>query len=363
MRVRRVRVFKFDVPLKEPFRIATMVTRHAENVLVSIETDAGLVGWGEGSPLRSIVGETQATCLAACRALGDWLVGQDPLAIGHLSREMERFLPHNSTAACALDMALHDIAAKAAGMPLYAYLGGLNRPMETAVTIPLLPPEEVGKQAEAIIDADFDIVKIKLGGSTEDDVARVEAVRDAIGPSFRLRVDANQGWHRIQAATVLQNIEELDVEFCEQPLVAHDYEGMKWLGTQTGIPIMADESLFGPESALRLAEMQAAPFFNIKLSKSRGMHFGKQIAGVAEAAGIRCMVGAMVESPIGLAGIAHFGTASPCFDFWDLDTTVGQSVNPALGGVRIEEGRVILPEGPGLGVEPEPRFLAGCPEA
>lgn len=358
MRIADVAVFKYDIPLLEPFRIATMVTTVAPNMLVKVTTDEGLVGWGEGSPLHSIVGETQGVCLAAAREIKAFVLGRDPLAMADLSHDLTRFLPHNTTTACAFDMAFHDLAAKRAGLPLWAFLGGTKRPLPIDVTIPIVPADEARRAASAIFDAGFDIVKIKLGGDTEGDIERVEAVREEIGPGARIRVDANQGWDRLEAMEVLQAIEEFGVEFCEQPLRAHDLAGLKWVGSQTGIPIMADESLFGPESALELVVHDIVPMFNIKLSKSRGIFFGRQIAAIAEAGGVRCMVGAMVESKLGLTAIAHFATTSPAMRYFDLDTTIGQKDDPVLGGVEIAEGCVHLPDAPGIGAEPDPAWLS-----
>lgn len=357
MKIRRVDVYPFDIPLKAPFRIATMVTDVAPNILVRIETDDGRVGWGEGSPLHSIVGETQGICLACAREYVPFVLGRDPRELVALAHDMYRFMPHNSTTACAFDIAFHDLAAQEAGQPLYRFLGGTKQPLPTGVTISIVPAEQAFAEAQEIVASGFPIVKIKLGGNPAADVARVAAVREAVGESIKIRVDANQGWDRVTAVEVLQAIEVYDIEFCEQPLRAGDLDGMRWVGERTGIPIMADESLFGPESAIELVKREACPYFNIKLTKSRGIVFGTRIAGIAEAAGIKCMVGAMVESPLALTAIAHFGTTSPAMRFWDLDTTVGQRVNPCLGGATLERGCVYVPEEPGLGCSPDPDFL------
>ncbi|MCW5941999.1 MAG: dipeptide epimerase [Fimbriimonadaceae bacterium] len=360
MRITDVAVYKWDIPLSEPFRIATMVTDVAPNILVRVTTDEGLVGWGEGSPLHSIVGETQGICLAAAKDLRAFVLGRDPLEIAALSAEMARFLPHNTTTACAFDMAFHDVAAKRAGLPLWRNLGGTRRPLPIDVTISIVSAKEARRAATEIFDAGYDIIKMKLGGEPADDLERVEAVREEVGPGATIRVDANQGWDRIAAVEALQALEEFDVEFCEQPLRAHDLAGLQWVAKQTTIPIMADESLFGPESALELVLHDVVPMFNIKLSKSRGIHYGRQIAAIAEAGGIRCMVGAMVESKLGLTAIAHFATTSPAMRYFDLDTTYGQKEDPVLGGVTVAEGCVHLPDGLGIGAEPDPGWLSRC---
>ncbi|MCW3099176.1 MAG: dipeptide epimerase [Chthonomonadaceae bacterium] len=358
LKITEIEIYRFGVKMIAPFRIATMVADHAPNMLVCIRTDAGLSGWGEGSPLHSIAGETQAICLTAAQELKPLLLGRNPLEIVDLVREMEHFLPHNATTRSAFDMALHDIAAQAAGMPLYRYLGGATRTMETDLTMGLCPPEAAGAKAREVVAQGFRIIKIKLGTTYEADVARVRNIREAVGPEIALRLDANQGWDRVTALRALNTMAAFDVEFCEQPLRAHDVAGMRMLQQQAAIPVMADESLFSPADALRLITEEAAPYFNIKLSKSGGIHNALKIATLAEASGVRCMVGCMLESRLGLTAAAHFACAAPTVQFFDLDTFVEQAEDPIAGGMQVIEGRIQLPETPGLGAVPTPEALA-----
>ncbi len=358
MKITEIEIYRFGVRMIAPFRIATMVADHAPNMLVHLRTDTGISGWGEGSPLHSIAGETQAICLTAAQELKPLLLGRNPLEIAALVREMEYFLPHNATTRSAFDMALHDLAAQAAGMPLYRYLGGALRTMETDLTMGLCPPEEAGAKAREIVAQGFRIIKIKLGTTCEADVARVRNIREAVGPAIALRIDANQGWDRQTALRALNAMAGFDVEFCEQPLRAHDVAGLRMLRQQAAIPVMADEALFSPADALRLITEEAALYFNIKLSKSGGIHNALKIATLAEAGGVVCMVGCMLESRLGLTAAAHFACATETVQFYDLDTFVEQAEDPMDGGMEVTNGRIHLPETPGLGVAPTPEALS-----
>jgi L-alanine-DL-glutamate epimerase-like enolase superfamily enzyme len=254
-------------------------------------------------------------------------------------------------------MALHDIAAQAAGLPLYRFLGGKKRPMETDLTIYIGDPAAAGDRALQVLEKGFRIIKTKVGVSVREDVRRLAAIRAAVGDGPAIRIDANQGWGRMEAVECLRAMAELRIEFCEQPVRAHDVAGMRFVTDRSPIPPMADESIFSPADALRLIEAGAAPYFNIKLSKSGGIHDALSIARLAEAGGIRCMVGCMLESRLGIAAAAHFALATEAIAFYDLDSFFEHAESPVPGGVEIRDGMIDLSEEPGLGARPDPDFL------
>jgi L-alanine-DL-glutamate epimerase-like enolase superfamily enzyme len=334
----------------------------AENVFIRILTDAGLVGWGDASPVRSIVGETQSTIVAAARELRPILLGKEPLALSSRIREMDAFLPHSSTAKSAFDMALYDIAAQAAGMPLYVFLGGERRPMETDMTIGIGEPAEAGERAAAIVADGFGIVKVKIGLDFADDRMRLANVRAAIGGKPIVRIDANQGWDRTQAIRNLRALEEFDIELCEQPCAGHDIRGLREISRSAGIPVMADESVFDVHDLLEIVRQDAAAYVNVKLSKSGGIYNAARIAAVAEAAGILCMIGCMSETKLGITAAAHFALSQPSIRFFDLDSHLEHAQDPIIGGVTTEKGMIDVPDTPGIGAHPDPAFVAGLQE-
>jgi L-alanine-DL-glutamate epimerase-like enolase superfamily enzyme len=355
--IQEMYIYRFDLPLKDVFTIATMSFSKAQNLLVELRTNHGVTGWGEASPLRSIVGETQLINIAAAKELKHSVVGQDALAIQALMERIDAYLPHNTTLKSALDMALFDIAAKACGVPLYVFLGGQKRELETDLTMGIGKPEDAGEKALAIRAMGFRMLKVKLGLKFEDDLKRLENIRTAVGPDPILRIDANQGWDRMSALKNLNAFTEFDIEFCEQPCRAHDLQGMRYVSERTTIPVRADESVFSVQDALAVIQQDAAPYFNLKLSKSGGIRNAQKLANVAEAGYRPCMIGCMSESRLGVTAAAHFACANSIVRFCDLDSFLEHAENPILGGVDIVEGKVRVPDAPGIGAYPDPEYL------
>ncbi len=345
-------IYPFDIRMHEPFRIATMTANSSHNVLIRIRTSGGVDGWGEASPLHSITGETQRICIAAAKEIADLILGVNPLEIASLTGLINGFLPHNTTIKSAFDMALYDIASKVAGLPLYRFLGGRLRPMETDLTIGICDPKDVGAKAKAVLSKGFRNIKVKLGTTFEEDDLRLKNIREAVGPNIALRIDANQAWDRAAAIKSLRAFEDYDIDFCEQPLRGHDVIGLREVGNSVFITLMADEALHSPTDALRLTSEDAVPYFNIKLAKSGGIYSALQIADIAEAGGRKCMVGCMLESRLGLSASAHFACACESVHFYDLDSCYEHAEDPIEGGICINEGMIALTNTPGIGAAP-----------
>lgn len=353
-----VDVWKLTIPRTRPFAIALGTIGGAENILVRVRASGGAFGLGEGSPLRYVTGETQATAFLLAGELARVLLGKDALALGARTAEMDRFLAGNPTLKSAFDMALYDLAARHAGVPLYAFLGGERRTFWTDDTIGLDTPEAMAEAALGVLRRGFRAVKVKLGTGREEDVERIRAIRQAIGSDVPLRIDANQGWDGTTAVQTLRDLAPLGIEYCEQPVARWDLEGMCRVRASSPIPIMADESLFDHHDALRLARMGACDQFNIKLAKCGGIHTALRIVAVAEAAGIACMLGCMWETRLALSAMAHLVSARPAIVYADLDGHTGHGEDPIVGGVTYAGGRVDLPETPGHGADVDPAFLA-----
>ena len=360
MKITKVSLYQYDIPLNAPIAISLGTIDHARNILIEIDTDAGLTGWGEGSPFWMIVGETQASGLAAAQDMAWLLLGKDPLAVEDCLNTLIRYLPGHPTTRSAFDMALYDIAAKAANMPLYQFLGGSKQTLVTDETIYINTPERMVQDALRIQKKGADAIKVKLGTNAPDDIRRVEAVRQAIGPDIPIRTDANQGWDVVTAKTVLRGIGHLNVQYCEQPINRHDITGMRYLRQHSTVPIMADESLFDSVDAIRLVREEAVDYFNIKLSKSGGIFDALKINAIAEAAGVPCMLGCMSESRLGLTANAHVASARQNIRFYDLDAVFEHAHDPVQGGSSYDGYQITLPDTPGLGATIEPAFLEQC---
>jgi L-alanine-DL-glutamate epimerase-like enolase superfamily enzyme len=359
MKVRSIDIFYFDIPLLHPFKISIGTMHGANDVLVRLETDAGLVGWGEACPFPPITGETQETNVAAARNLRDLLIGRDPLAIGAFLGEAGRLVNANPSAVAAFDMALHDIAGRAAGLPLYRLLGGERTAIETDITADLDTPERMAERAGGFVAAGFRKIKVKVGQDPELDLARLRSIREAVGGACSVSIDANQGWTVPQAIAALQSMAGLRIDFVEQPVASWDTPGLREVRRRSPIPVMADEALFSPHDAIRLVRAEACDYFNIKLMKCGGVRNALKIAHIAESAGIRSMVGCMLESRLALTAAAHVMAAERTIVFADLDGHTSHAVDPVVGGLKLEGGTITLPETPGLGADIDPAFLRG----
>ncbi|MGV3559416.1 mandelate racemase/muconate lactonizing enzyme family protein [Larkinella arboricola] len=356
MKINQIDVFKYNIPLKAPIAISLGTIENARNLLIRIHAD-GLTGWGEGSPFWMIVGETQETGFAAAQDFAKLLIGQNALDLeGNLNR-LDAYLPNHPTIKSAFDMALYDLAAQAAGMPLYTFLGGKQRTLITDETIYINTPERMAAEAVRIQAQGGVAIKVKLGTNLRDDIRRVEAIREAVGDTIPIRTDANQGWNYPTAVNVLQTIQGWNIEYCEQPVKQGAIADLKRLREKTTVPIMADESLFSHRDALRLAQEQAVDYFNIKLSKSGGIFNALKINAIAEAAGIPCMIGCMSESRLAITAKAHFASARQNVTFFDLDAPFEHATDPVIGGAVYTGYHIGLSDQPGLGAAVDSHYL------
>jgi L-alanine-DL-glutamate epimerase-like enolase superfamily enzyme len=354
-RISQVEVFQADVPLKEPFVISLETITTARNIVICIHSEKGLKGWGECSPYPTILGETQQSCLAAARQLAVLLPGQAVSAINHNLQLLDQALAKNYCVKSAFDMALYDLAAKEAGLPLYAYLGGTNTgKLRTDMTIGIGSPEKMSATARQLMDQGFDTLKIKLGTTYDEDIQRMEAIQASISDQVKVRLDANQGWDKPTALRILKKLSSLslDIEWCEAPIPAWDLAGLAQLSRLSPVPLMADESLFDHRDAIRHVRRQACPYFNIKLAKSGGIHNARKIVAIGEGAGISLQVGCFSETRLGITALAHFVLAHPSIQAYDMDSFLMLSEDPVEGGIQYEEGGWIrVTDEVGLGCE------------
>ena len=357
LKITDVEIFLFDVPLVSPFRIAIGEMTAANDLLIRIHTDQGVSGVGEACPFPPITGETQATNAAAAKAIRDMIIGKDPLAIDDILRQIGALVHSNPSTVAAFDMALFDILGKVAGLPLFRLLGGTKSVFETDITIGLDTLESMRDEAKRHVANGFKTLKVKVGLDPDEDYAHIEAIRSAVGPKENIRIDANQGWTVPQAIYGLKKLAPLAIQFCEQPVLASDTAGLKAVREQSPIAVMADEALFGPTDAVKLIRADACDTFNIKLMKAGGMLNSIRIAHIADAANIRCMVGCMLETRLGLTAAAHVVASQANIIYADLDGYADQTVDPVVDGMTVKAGMVTLPEKPGLGCDVDPDFV------
>jgi len=352
-----VTIYPFSLELKEAERVSFGTIDSAENVLVRLRTGDGVVGWGESSPEARVTGDTQASNIVAGKQLAEVIRGQDPFDIPKIVAAMDEETSGEPGIKAALEMAVWDICGKAAGQPVRRLLGNWRDSFETDITVYLNTPQIMAEQAKAYLVAGFRMIKIKLGETPEADIARLRAIREAVGKDVWLRIDANQGWSPADAVKALRALEKFDIQFCEQPVVHWDREGLKRVRNSSPIPVMADESVHGPRDAVDLVRLEATDMFNIKLMKSGGILQAVRMAHIADAANIKCMLGCMDETRLALTAAAHVVCSQPNTVYADLDACFGHKVDPIVGGIEIKNGIVRMPEAPGLGVDIDPAWL------
>ncbi|NCI47155.1 mandelate racemase/muconate lactonizing enzyme family protein [Sediminibacterium soli] len=363
MKISQVEIYKYSIPMV-PFTIATGTMEQAQNLFIRVHTDGGITGVGECSAFPMIAGETQATCFAMARDFAALWKHKDPLAIAQRLEELDLFTAGNYTAKSAFDLALYDIAAKAAGQPLYAYLGGKQKLIESDLTIGIDTPEKMAETAVSFREKKVNIIKVKLGKKPADDIERIRQIRTAAGSGIRLRIDANQGWSYEDALFALQSLEPYGIEFCEQPMRKWNDELLPELCRLSPIPIMADESVFTHHDAERLIRNRACDFINIKFAKSGGIQEARKINAVAEKNKIPCMLGGMLESRVALTAKVHFAMAHDNIRFYDLDTCLlGHLTDPVTGGVTYSGMQLQLADTPGIGADVDEAYLAKLEKA
>ena len=359
MKIQQIDIYTLDIPLIVPVKIALGRVTAVHNIALKITADNGQYGWGEASPFAPITGDSQASNYQTAQQLAPLLIGKNPLAIQARLADINRFTIGEPSIRCAFDIALHDLAAKIAGLPLYAFLGGeqsadgAGRELRTDLTIGLQDSvEQTVAKAEEILAAGFNAIKLKTGRSHLEDVAHVAAVRERVGPDISIKIDSNQGWSYQEAIANLQAMAPLKLEYSEQPIAAWDHENLRRLRHKVALPICADESVFDHRDAFKLTSLGAVDYLNIKLGKSGGIDKALKINAIAEAAGCLCMIGCFAETRLALSAAAHLALARPNIYFLDLDSAYKHKEDPVVGGMTYDNqvgGRLNLPETPGHG--------------
>jgi len=331
----------------------------AQNVLIKIHTDEGIIGFGECSAFPMIVGETQLSCYHLAKDFAAYWKGKNPLEIATRLSELDYIIAGNYTAKSAFDMALYDIAAKTANQPLYAFLGGHQKSIESDLTIGIDTPENMAAQAIEFVSKGVRIIKVKLGKHPIQDIERIKQIRAAIGMDIKIRIDANQGWSTADALNVLTGLAPYQIEFCEQPMHKYYDDYLPELCAKSPIPIMADESVFTHHDARKLIAQKACHSINIKFSKSGGIQEAIKIHDLAAANHIPCMMGGMLESRLALSAKMHFAMAHDNVKFYDMDTCLlGHLADPVIGGVQFSKMNLSINDAPGIGADVDPAYLS-----
>lgn len=364
MKIDDVRVILADIPVTRPHHMSFTTLEAVNFVFVKITTTDGLAGWGEaaclGGPTWS---EESAESVAATveHYIAPWLIGRDAAGLEALRLEMARRVQGNPFARAAVEMALWDWNGRALGVPVHRLLGGKVResvPLSWSLAVTAEDAEVT--EARALVARGHRIFKIKTAAhSVARDVERVRRIREAVGPDVSLRVDANQGWDRPTALRAIRAMEPYGLDFVEQPVPRWDLEGLALVGKSVGVPIMADESCFTAHDALAIARAGGVSILGLKVTKSAGLLGTLAVARVAEAAGMTCYVGCMIETSLGTAAYLHVALATASVTWGcELFGPLLLQGDVVRHPVRYADGAILALDGPGLGVEVDEAALA-----
>jgi L-alanine-DL-glutamate epimerase-like enolase superfamily enzyme len=356
MKITEVRTIPVWCPRRRAFggvtRTALGPAAVSDYTIVFVDTDAGITGIGEVSSVFKRRGELLRHDID--KALAPSVVGEDPTRIAYLVQKMDQALDGSEEGKAGIEMALWDILGKALDTPVYRLLGGKVRDrIPLSYSVPWGEPEQMAGFAVERVRAGHRTIKVKVGNEPATDIAAVRLVREAIGPEVKLRVDGNMGWSTAkQAIGVIRAMEPYNLELVEQPLAAHDLEGMAEVRRAIGVPLMADESVRNPRSAMAVVRHGAADIANVYVTEAGGLLNASRIFAMCEAAGMPCMIGSMPEFGIGTAAQIHLGVAMTNLGP-DSDTcgVLYHAEDLLTRPLRIENGFSYPPEGPGLGVE------------
>lgn len=321
------------------------------HVLVRLTDEDGRQGFGEASPLPAFTGETAESILVQLRLqFLPTAIGRSPFDVTAIHHLLDR-LPDNSSAKAAVDIALYDLMGKQVGLPVTQLLGGAVRP-DVPVTFPLGIDdiEETVSKAIAQTERGIRTLKMKIGWDPDADVARVKAVRDAVGPDISIRIDANQGYDVPSACRIVSRLGDVGIEYVEQPVAEWDFAGLAAVRRSTGIRVMVDESLHTLRDAQRLIELEAADIFAIKLIKTSGLTQARHICALAESHRIEVVVISPFDTQIGAAAGLALALSIPTGTRAHELRVFDSQAEMAETAIRCDRGRISASDAPGLGV-------------
>jgi L-alanine-DL-glutamate epimerase-like enolase superfamily enzyme len=338
------------VPLEEPLKWSGGIRESASGLVVEVETDEGVTGVGEAP------GPTLPAIQAVIdRELTQFVVGEDPLRVEWLLHRMEEYSRNwsgvGAYAIAGLELALLDLKGKALGAPVAELLGGVGRERVPVIGYLFIDePERNARKALDFVQAGHTELKLKVGRSLSQDVDTLAAIRDAVGPDVKIRIDANMNWSVPAAIKWIRALQDFELQYVEQPVPDFDIPGLAQVRRSVAVPIAADEACTDLRSALELIKAEACDVFVVYPSEAGGLTRAMQIAAVAAAAGKWCAVGSWAELGVATTANVHLAAASPNFPFANDTHYPLQRADVLTEQVQIVDGKIGVPREAGLGV-------------
>lgn len=348
MQITKVEVTPVELKLNHPARLAYTEIDHVTAVFVRMETRQGHNAWGCAIAHPDLTGESPGDLLKACQACADSAPSLHPTNIEYSLSELSKIVDRNTSALTAFDLAYHDLLGIVADMPLYRMFGGYRNRVQTSITVPITPLDQSVEIAKRHAANGFRMLKVKGGIDSEEDVHRIRAIHRAL-PTLILRLDVDGGYGIEQSIAVARALNGI-IEMLEQPTPADDIQGLKQVSLNSPLPILADQSITGPETALKLAAQNAVSGFSIKIAACGGLRCARQIDAIARAAKISTMVSCLIEPALLISAGLSFALSSPNIHYVDLDGHLDLSNDPTTqAGFHLEDGWLVVKDVPGLG--------------
>ena len=360
MKITSITSYQVEIPLKPARRMISALGQHTVSryVLVRIQTDAGIKGAGEATVMPRWSGETAWGAQAVIdHVFAPLLIGCDPFDIPHVDHLMDRAAADNWFAKSAIEMACWDIQGKEAGKPVYELLGGAVRPLPITCRFSMgaYPLERARQRAGELVEEGFTTIKVKVGTDIEEDVARVAAVREVIGPDRDLVIDANAGWDAATSITAMERMADDNVGLFEQPTTNGDFHALAEVRRAISCPVMADDIVFDLPDALECIRHEACDVISLYPGKNGGMRKSWEIAELAAEHDVACSIGSNLELDVAAAAMCHLVVACPNMQ---VETYPGDILGPDYHEARVATNPIVVngpvietPTGPGLGVE------------
>lgn len=353
MKINSITPIVITVPLKQDIKMGGMIFKNSENLLIQIRTEDGSIGWGEASSVPDLTGETVAGMEAAINYLTPSLIGRDPSFFIENMNIMDRMLYGNGSVKAAFEIACCDVVGKVQGKPMSELLGGVKRNQ-----IPVLWLLAAGnlksdsEEAKIKFGEGFRSFKLKVGGNPlDEDILRVKKIREIIGKTSQLSVDANQAWSCVEGKNFVKQTSEF-LDFVEQPVMGTDLESMGKIVRASDALIGADEGIHSIGDIVVHKEQGAAAGGSLKMIKLGGVFKALAAAELSEQLGMKVnLSGAICETSISSAAVVHLAASIPQID-WGLSVT-NQYANSDIvqNPIKIINGKINVPHGNGLGVE------------
>jgi L-alanine-DL-glutamate epimerase-like enolase superfamily enzyme len=355
MRINRVSISLLRIPLRKPFVSCLRRVEYIEDVVIEIETDCGLRGYGAGTPSLRMNGESVDSIISAVRnVFAPTLMGKDVSKFEAILTSLDHSIAGNTAAKASIDIALHDLMAQAAGLPLYRFLGGDSQQITTGISISHNTLDEMVSDAAAAVRNGFTTLKLKLGSEQgiEDDLRRVREIRRSVGGHIEIGVDANQAWSENDALRFAEHVEAtaMNLSFIEQPVLFTERSCLGRVTVASRIPVLADESCSSLLDAADLVKHGIVDGLAIKLMKLGGIRSARSAYDLARLHSRICAATCLMESPIAIAAMASFCSGRN-FRFIDLDAMVLITRNPVIGGATMSINTLLLSDKPGLGIQ------------